>query len=175
MIRNNEIPHLSSEEVDSTLPVYRFKAKVDNEYSFLSNFYPHVKNFNENSPRPHHTDYLFEAHGRKFNSVEQYYQYNKFLHIDAWYTINRILTAPTAEEVKIRSGKGVYVDYMYDQRKTEGRTTTKARLKEHFDKEKRYFMEQSLHYMREGLHLKFVLNPQLRAALLATGMHPLSS
>jgi predicted NAD-dependent protein-ADP-ribosyltransferase YbiA (DUF1768 family) len=149
-----------------------FKAKVNNNFSFLSNFYPHVRNFSPAQPQPSHRTYLFESDDVKFNSVEQHYQYHKFLVIDPAYAKDQIMTATTAVEVKRRSGKGVYVAY------THSRSThrvTKASLNVKFDKLKTEFFEESaLSVMRRGLFLKFDQNPRLKEALLATGDRKLS-
>lgn len=163
---------MSSNDTDETHSPIRFKARINNEYTFLSNFYPYVKNFSSSTPQPDEAIYLFQADDMGFHSVEQYYQYKKYLVIDESYANSVIMPTITAEEVKKVSGKGYYVNYQHT--KLAG-STTKASLNRTFDQRKREFISDSgLSVMRAGLYYKFARNSELKAALLATYPRPLS-
>jgi predicted NAD-dependent protein-ADP-ribosyltransferase YbiA (DUF1768 family) len=161
--------------MDSSLEIYRFKSTTNNSHSFMSNFYPDVKNFSsETSPQlAVGTPWLFMMDDLVFRSVEQYYQYKKFLCIDEKYANEIILTCHSAPDVKRFSGKGYYVDYKY--KNNNPLKMTKTALKHKFDVGKsEFFREYALSVMRVGLRAKFTQNPELLNALLNTYPHPLS-
>lgn len=155
-----------------SIPI-RFKAGIKNEYSFLSNFYPFVTNAGDvNLPRPAYSSFLFELDGKRWHSVEQWYQYRKYLIIDEEYAHDQILTAKTAPEVKKRAGKGVYVAYFHENQSPR---VTKASINKRFDEKIQEFVNNhALCVMRVGLHNKFDQNPELREALDKTWPRPLS-
>lgn len=171
----NQLPILTAKMADTSLSICRFKAKIKNEYSYLSNFYPRVANFNSSIPQPEHKEYLFEIDDLRFNSVEQYYQYQKFLIVEPCYAKYMIMIAPTAEVVKMISGKGYYVDYMYKVYKATTTPKTKVFLKKKFSEAvKTFYTKYALDVMRRALYHKFHDNPELHQALVSTYPHPLS-
>jgi predicted NAD-dependent protein-ADP-ribosyltransferase YbiA (DUF1768 family) len=171
---NNPNLIMSSDHMDRSLEIYRFKSTVNNSHSFMSNFYPDVKNFSSESPQPSVDRYLCESYdGKVFHSVEQYYQYQKFLYIDEEYAYQMILPSGSASNVKRISGKGYYVDYKY--KNNNPLKMTKTALKHKFDVGKsEFFQHQALSAMRSGLYMKFTQNPELKQALIDTYPHPLS-
>lgn len=152
----------------ATLPAIRFKARINNPHSYLSNFFPHVCNFKAGitTPQPVEPRRLFMWGMLQFDSVEQFYQYRKFEYIDGDYASKVIFTHRTAVEVKKSSGKGVYIQWKYERLRAAGRPTTKASIKRDFEEKLKDFPR--LRVMREALFLKFTQNPELKAALLAT-------
>ena len=152
----------------ATLPAIRFKAKINNEYSFLSNFYPDVKNFKEGvTPALASPGRMFMWGMLQFDSVEQLYQHRKFEHIGDGDYAHLIFINREAQAVKKLSGKGFYVQWKYERLASQGRKTTKASIKRDFEEKLKTFPRLAV--MREALFLKFTQNPELKAALLATG------
>lgn len=153
----------------TTLPAIRFKARINNDYTFLSNFFPSVCNFKAgvSTPQPVEPRRLLMWGMLQFDSLEQYYQYRKFEYIDGDYASKVIFTCRAAVDVKKASGKGVYIQWKYDHLLAKGQKTSKASIKRDFEEKLKRFPR--LRVMREGLFLKFTQNPELRAALLATG------
>jgi predicted NAD-dependent protein-ADP-ribosyltransferase YbiA (DUF1768 family) len=153
----------------ATLPAIRFKAGINNDFSFLSNFYPDVKNFKAGvSPSPVNKFHLFgkDDGAVYFQSAEDFYQTEKFAHVDPSYLIV-IVGCLTASQVKKASGKGVYIQWKYERLLAKGQKTSKASIKRDFEEKLKSFPRLAV--MREALYLKFTQNPELKAALLATG------
>jgi predicted NAD-dependent protein-ADP-ribosyltransferase YbiA (DUF1768 family) len=154
----------------------RFKAKVNNDYSFLSNFYPHVKNFSDHQPQPAKKGVLLTADDLSFAGVEVYYQYQKYLIIDPQYASAMLEPSKchTSIEAKQRGAKGFYIDYVYKNTPMR-RGRTKAAIKAHHEAGQQEFIkEHALSVMRKGLYCKFSQNPELKKALLNSKQRPLS-
>lgn len=170
----NQLPTVTKEMVDTSLDTRTFKAKLNNEFRYLSNFYPYVINSGDSKlPQPDHNEYLFEIDGIQFHSVEQYYQYQKYLVIEPCYAEHMILLAGDSALVKKISGKGFYVQFMFDVYKPY-KPKTKVSLKDEFDvRLKQFYTNKAIEVMRKGLEHKFK-NKKLKNALLNTYPYPLS-
>jgi predicted NAD-dependent protein-ADP-ribosyltransferase YbiA (DUF1768 family) len=146
-----------------------FKSTRNNEYAFLSNFWPDVQ-----FPQPSVVTYRVSTNlnlifdmdedckDLVFHSSEHYYQYKKFQFIDKWYANNVLYPQKSAVDVKILSGKGKYCEWAYE---TYG--GTKISHKREFDTDIQEFIQCSNLTMLYALYVKFS-EPSLKRALLKT-------
>lgn len=138
----------------------RFKANINNEYAFMSNFYPYVK-ADLNLPSAD-KEFLFIIDGVGYSSSEDYYMTRKFMVIDPSY-ISHLRSTSDAKEIKQRAGKGYYVDWKY----RNGPKMTKKKLGEDFSAAaERFYKENAMAAMRIALYNKFTQNDDLRLELL---------
>jgi predicted NAD-dependent protein-ADP-ribosyltransferase YbiA (DUF1768 family) len=144
-----ELPH-----VQATTIQFHSYSKSDG-HSYLSNMFPCVRFYRYGLPR---TSPFVDDEGREFDSVERFYQFHRFLAIDARYANDVILLADDAKAVATASGKRVYEKWWKEQ--------------EQHGNEKLVFEENETlnkdEVMRRGLRLKFTQNAALKEALLST-------
>ena len=149
----------------ATEPVLTFKARVNNPQSYLSNFYPFVKNVEaQTTPKPANQEHLFvHPIDGAFLSVEHMYQWRKMAMIDFEYASSHIRHAATPVLAKQLSSKKKWVDATYT-----GARTKKALGREYDDKVLFFRQSCMLTVMRTALRLKFEQNDELKSALLST-------
>ncbi len=146
-----ELPHVEA----ATIQFHSF-SKSDG-HSYLSNMFPCVRFHRHGLPRS--APFSDDDGGREFDSVERFYQFHRFMVIDARYAREVILLAEDAKAVASASGKRTYEKWWKEHHHGSGKETCVLEEDDTFDKDA---------VMRKGLRLKFTQNPALLEALLAT-------
>jgi predicted NAD-dependent protein-ADP-ribosyltransferase YbiA (DUF1768 family) len=145
-------------------PIIRFKSRLNNEYSFLSKFWPFVDH-----PAIAQTKFglplyaSFTYKGQKYLTSEHFFQFHKFLVIDPLYA-PIILQALDAKQAKILSGKEKYCEW-----KAQQSPAKKVSIKQAFDRLKSIFEAKQDDVMKTAIFCKFTQIDELKLALLATG------
>ncbi len=144
-----ELPHVQAE------PIQFHSFSKSCGHSYLSNMFPCVRFHRYGLPRQAP---FADDDGVRFDSVERFYQYHRFLAIDIRYANDVILPAEDAKAVATLSGKRTYEKWWKQQYPG---TNRKFNFVENdaFDKDA---------VMRNGLRMKFGQNPALKIALLST-------
>jgi len=138
-------------------PTIRFHSYSKSDgHAYLSNMFPCVRFPPARLPA---TAAFVSNDGHEFDSVERFYQFQRFLSFDEHYARTVILAADDARAVATASGKRVYGKW-----KTERKEPLAGEDTGNFDRDA---------VMREGLRLKFTQNEKLKQALLDTGEAPL--
>ncbi len=153
-----------------------FKSTRRNQWSFLSNFWPHVYSpelvaeaFNVRSDD--HLMLRFRISSsfkkRRFKTSEHFYQYVKFKVIDPKYA-ELIYNADTSLEAKQLSGKGTYINSWW--KNSSKKRGTKKKKQEKFDRLHERFHDRYRDLaMLYALLMKFSRSGSLKRALFASG------
>lgn len=154
----------------SKRPAGRFKATYDDEWTFLSNLWPSVKGGGLKAEQRFgalRTEHAFELEGRRWSTVEHYYQWHHYQYVDAEYA-DHLLTHNDAFELKKAAGKGAYQKWFAE------RGGSRAEAGRVFDKHKPEWHAVNEAVMHRALKAKFTQNRSLAKALVATAPTPLA-
>jgi len=153
-----------------------FKAGRKDEFTFLSNFWPHVKypEIAANKYKLLVNDLKLHISDKVFFSSEHYFQYKKYLIIDQYYADEIIYKAKNSVDVKMLSGKLKYIEWVttYPLQSSTYLNTkyirTKASSNRLFDERMNMFRKTANKEMMIALYNKFTSDIQLKNALLST-------
>jgi predicted NAD-dependent protein-ADP-ribosyltransferase YbiA (DUF1768 family) len=143
-----ELPHVQA----ATIQFHSF-SKSDG-HSYLSNMFPCVRFHRYGLPR---TAPFVDKDNKEFDSVERFYQFHRFLAINARYANDVILLAADGKAVATASGKRVYEKWWKEQQHRGEKFV--------FEEDDSFYRDE---VMKRGLRLKFFQNPALKDALLST-------
>jgi predicted NAD-dependent protein-ADP-ribosyltransferase YbiA (DUF1768 family) len=147
-----ELPYVQAEAIQ-----FHSFSKSDG-HSYLSNMFPCVRFHRYGLPRT--APFVDgEVGGREYDSVERFYQFHRFLAIDARYANDVILMAADAKAVANASGKRVYETWWKQQNCDASNEKFVFEENDTFDCDE---------VMRKGLRLKFTQNTALQQALLSS-------
>lgn len=140
-----------------------FKASRKDEFSFLSNFWPHVMFPTIASTKYNLStaDMELKIGGKIFFSTEHYFQYKKYMIIDPDYA-NTIYATGNSRTVKFLSGKLKYIDWAKMKY-----NTSKAHIRR-FNERMAIFRRTANLEMMIALYSKFIMYTKLKDALLST-------
>ena len=122
-------------------------------HSYLSNLYPCVR-FPSRGDVPKQAPFV-DGDEREYDSVERYYQYHRYLSIDATYASEVILAASDAKAVASAAGKKSFL--AWKKARNEAAPLSADSFQDRDE------------VMSTALRLKFSQNPKLREALVGTG------